>query len=239
MSHSRFARRRTPCKPRRQNAFALVLSLTVMAMLLLLCIGVSALLSIELKVHHAYNARIRAHLNAMMGARIALGEIQRTLGPDRRLSANAAVLSGDLGAQSYEVATGIGCPRYVGVWGGLVASGKPAVPPVADYATDHNNAFLGWLASGKVGAMPLTDLSATQNGIAWMKSGAAKPNETIEWLLLDGGTGAYAGAQALTNADPLNLYAMPEPILDSDGSESGSLAWVAMDENQKARVDFA
>ena len=90
---------------------------------------------------------------------------------------------GDLGARPYEVATGIGRPRYVGVWGGLVASGKPAVPPVADYATDHNNAFLGWLASGKVGAMPLTDLSATQNGIAWMKNGASKPNETTEWLL--------------------------------------------------------
>ena len=75
-----------------RGGFSLVLSLTVMAMLLLLCLGAATLLSVELRVAQTGAAMAKARLNALVAARIALGEIQRTLGPDQRVSATADLL---------------------------------------------------------------------------------------------------------------------------------------------------
>jgi hypothetical protein len=112
----------------RARAFSLVLSLTVMAMLLLLCIGAAALLTVELRVSRATASYAKARLNAMAGARIALGEVQRLLGPDQRTTATATILCDPLTTQKDPTQddfyagnplSGVGKvthPRWVGVW---------------------------------------------------------------------------------------------------------------------------
>ncbi len=99
-----------PVATTRRGGFSLVLSLTVMSMLLLLCIGAAALLAIELRAARASSSQARARLNAVAGARVALGEIQRLLGPDQRVSATATILplQSTLGTMQQ--------PRWTGVW---------------------------------------------------------------------------------------------------------------------------
>ncbi len=227
-----------PVAVTRRRGFSLVLSLTVMSMLLLLCLGAAALMSVELRASRASVGLLKARLNAQAGARVALGEIQRLLGPDRRVSANAAILGTNASsAEAYRRAAGVGRPRYVGVWKGLSSNNLAAVSPISGYAQDHEGAFCGWLASGFESGVPLTSRTGAQ-GQAWMMDGASSPDISREWLLLNGGKTAYAGAAALACDDALHLYARPEPIPAPDGAALGEFAWVAMDENQKARVDL-
>lgn len=128
-----------PKGTRRRAAFSLVLSLTVMAMLLLLCIGAAALLTVELRVSRATSSYARARLNAMAGARIAFGEIQRLLGPDQRVSATADILcdptqTDPTQTSYYNNPTNgpVVHPRWVGVWNsGRVSDGSASVPGAA------------------------------------------------------------------------------------------------------------
>lgn len=123
----------------RRRGFSLVLSLTVMAMLLLLCISIAALMSVELRAARASVAQSRARLNALMGARIALGELQRLVGPDQRVTATADILGNPEAVPyaksnptkpDYYVSPGgesVMHPRWVGVWN----SGRGPATPVA------------------------------------------------------------------------------------------------------------
>lgn len=243
MSDQRNAARGPGAGLRAGRGFALVLSLTVMSMLLLLAIGVASLLVLQLRVAQSSVVAARAQMNAMVGARIALGEIQRLLGPDRAVTANAAILASNGGSpDAGEVSEGVGRPRFVGVWKGLKTdAGLPVISPVKNYAADHDDAFAGWLASGRTrasGDIPLSSPADTQKPalLAWMKSPAMSRPAPGDWLMLDGGETPYAGAPALANRDPASLFATPEMI--SADPLGGEFAWVAMDENQKARVDL-
>lgn len=210
----------------RPTGFSLVVSLVLMTMLCLLAIGAVSLLAIELRLSQASVSAGRARLNALAGARIAVGEIQRHLGPDRRVSANAAILSPD-GALST-----LPRPRLTGVWNGRVVAER--------YAEAHRNEFRGWLTSGAdASGASLSGLSSAGSSrlLQWAGSDDAAPDFAKEWRLSDVRR-PYAGAPKLGDvaegARTLGLYAVPEALVES----GGALAWLATDENQKARVDL-
>lgn len=119
-----------PKRSGKRGAFALVLSMTVMATLLLTVISLAAILSLEARVGRASTLRKRAQLNALAGARIALGELQRTLGPDQRVSATADILcdpdkTDPTQDDYYRGPAGIVLhPRWVGVWNAGAVSGE-------------------------------------------------------------------------------------------------------------------
>lgn len=205
------------------KGFSLIISLVLMSLLLLLSLGAGALLALELRVSRASSAVSQARLNAEAAGRVALGEIQRLLGSDRRVSANAAILSPDGDFSS------LARPRLTGVWrGGVVAS---------DYDDAHRKAFVGWLSSGAdayfVGGQPETALN-------WAKSTAPDPDK--DWALLNvmrPHAGAPGMNDAAETARTLTLRARPESLAGRDEDTSaGAIAWCAMDENQKARVNL-
>src|SRR6218665_255329 len=99
-------------RPRR--GFSLVLSLVVMAMLLLLCIGAASILSIQLRVAQASVSHAKARMNAMVAARIALGQLQALAGNDRRITASASIQDGD--PKTWATADGGKQPRVGGGW---------------------------------------------------------------------------------------------------------------------------
>lgn len=215
MITSKFSR---PKGTRRRAAFSLVLSLTVMAMLLLLCIGAAALLAIELRVSRASTSYAKARLNALAGARIALGEIQRTLGPDQRITANAAILGVPGDADS-----GVARPRLVGVWKSAVID--------RDYKSGHDAKFVSWLSSGAAKGEAGDGFSPARLDDAKRPVLSATGRE---WMLFDGGPAPYAGDDKLnTDKAALGVYA-PTEVMDA---QSGArFAWVAFDENQKASL---
>jgi len=70
-----------------QHGFALVVSITLMVLLTTLAIGLLSLAAIELRTTSRHDAMLRAQSNARLALFIAIGELQKEMGPDRRISA--------------------------------------------------------------------------------------------------------------------------------------------------------
>ena len=210
---------RTILSPRRDRShgFSLILSLVVMAMLMILCIGAAALLTIELRVAKASVAMTKARLNALSAARIALGTLQTYAGADTRITAPSGLLAVSPDAYS---SPGVSLPRLTGVWKGKSVS--------ADYQSTHDDAFIGWLVSGTTAplgsagllAYPKTARIDRSNGVHLVAAPARLP----------------ASDPLLADNDPADVYAAPEAIADAAGHRIGQLAWWIADENQKANL---
>lgn len=77
----------------RRQGLALVIALGLMAFLLTLALSLSLLLGVETVAQDKNLQRLKARQNARLAAYVALGELQRHMGPDRRVSARADLLS--------------------------------------------------------------------------------------------------------------------------------------------------
>jgi hypothetical protein len=127
--------RRTP-----QAGFALVVTLTLMGLLTLLVLGLLGLANIEQRGSSATRNRAMAMANARLSLNLALAQLQRELGDDRRITADAGIL-GD-SAQ----------PAAVGVWNSwspqLGRSPDPSSISPPDYRQPKDQSgFRSWLGS--------------------------------------------------------------------------------------------
>ena len=77
---------------RKKRGFALVLALALLSLVFLLVISLVNLVSTDLSLVEARKEKILAQAHARMGMRIAIGEIQKHLGPDMRISGTADLL---------------------------------------------------------------------------------------------------------------------------------------------------
>jgi hypothetical protein len=105
-------RRPLPRIPARRG-FALVVTLALLVLLTLLAVGLLSLSAISLRAASAGFAQQEARANARLGLLIAVAELQRSLGPDRRVSAPAGVL--DKIPESAEI-DGVKHPHWTAVW---------------------------------------------------------------------------------------------------------------------------
>ncbi|PHX58349.1 MAG: hypothetical protein CK522_04625 [Opitutia bacterium] len=113
-----------------RRGFSLVLSLTIMAMMVMIVIVLAAFLSVESKLAKAAQYRTQSKLHALVSLRLALAHLQQEAGPDRRMTAQA-----NLGADSNQPGWNwqtIRNPLWTGVW----RSDRPTQPPA-------------WIVSGR------------------------------------------------------------------------------------------
>ena len=82
-------------KTERKQGFAVVIALSLMSFALVLILTLSTLVSVETTLAQTETERLLARQNARLAAMIALGDLQKTMGPDQRVSAPAAILSTD------------------------------------------------------------------------------------------------------------------------------------------------
>ena len=104
--------RQTPSNPP-PSGFAIVVTLSLLVLLTLLAVGLLSLSAISLRSARASFAVEEARANARLGLVIALSELQRTLGPDRRVSAAAGVL--DEVPETAKI-DGVKHPNWTAVW---------------------------------------------------------------------------------------------------------------------------
>jgi type II secretory pathway pseudopilin PulG len=122
------------------KGFTLVVTLIMMVLLTILALGLLGLATIELRSQGQGEARAVARANARVGLMMALGQLQTSLGDDRRISSDASVLAGTKN------------PSAVGVWTGwspdlATTSNSPSTPRI-DYRTPKSQTgFRGWLVS--------------------------------------------------------------------------------------------
>ena len=116
--------------PSQRRGFSLVLSLTIMAMMVMVIIVLAAFLSVESRLAKAAQYRTQSKMHALVSLRLALAHLQQEAGPDRRMTACA-----NLGANNNQPGWNwqtIRNPLWTGVW----RSDKPTQPPA-------------WLVSGR------------------------------------------------------------------------------------------
>ena len=74
------------------GGFAIVMALSLLSLVFLLVISLVNLVGIDLTLGDARKERVLAQAHARMGMMVAIGELQKHLGPDTRVSANADLL---------------------------------------------------------------------------------------------------------------------------------------------------
>lgn len=125
---------------RMKQGFALVVTLSLMILLAVISVGMLGLAAVELRKSSAQDARSTAMSNARLGLMLALGQLQRDLGDDRRISADASVLTNSKN------------PYAVGIWNGwspdLATKTATGSTPRVDYrAPKSQTGFRSWLVS--------------------------------------------------------------------------------------------
>jgi Tfp pilus assembly protein PilX len=144
----------------RARGFALVISLTLMVLLTVLAVGLLTLSTISLRATTQGEAMQMARANARMALTLAIGQLQKSAGPDQRISAPGNLLS----PESH--------PGLTGIWESVKLSpdGNPELDQTRLSAQGDdapNGEFVTWLASSSWAAAsgdPATPPSASSDG---------------------------------------------------------------------------
>jgi hypothetical protein len=108
-----------------EGGFALLITVTLLAFLVLLLVGLAAYSRVETAVAGNTQRHAAARQNALLALDVALGQLQKFAGPDQRVTATADSFGG-----------GNGTRHFTGVWNSDPANPSPGAAP------------LTWLVSG-------------------------------------------------------------------------------------------
>lgn len=122
---------------RSASGFALIVSLSLMILLALVAVGLLSLATVQVRGSGVADASQQAKANARLGLVMALAELQRTMGPDQRISAPGAqkLAASDTSARQF----------WLGTWD----SWTPDNGASNDELRPETTPFHRWLISGK------------------------------------------------------------------------------------------
>lgn len=212
-------RRRT----RPNRGFALIVTLSLMILLTVIAVGLLSLSSISLRASGANSAQQQAQANARMALMLAIGDLQRTMGPDTRVSANAKILekSGTNVVDNLEQVTG--------VW----EAWRPSPENIGNYDSKKTGAALA-VANNPTDGLP----QPTGGFHRWLVS----TNDLAKSTKLDFATsGTLATPTSLVNSPGTGqpgVQAEKIQVLRAPNNIQGSIAWAVFDEGQKVAANL-
>ena len=210
----------------RYRGFALIITLSLMVLLTIIVVGLLSLSSISLRASAQGKAMATARSNARLALMLALGELQRSAGPDQRVTARA-----DIGDEN------VTHPQLTGVWESSEVNAT-APPQAADYKKPAKDAkFRAWLVShsdplatreasfaSQVLASPVTlwdkgtlgDKALTRGRVTADKVPLVASPGALAWAVLDEGVKArintpYVDAATTVGAKTMQLGAGERP----------------------------
>ena len=206
--------------PRKQG-FALISTLLMLTLLTVLALGLLSLASISLRSTSQGQDMAAARANARMALMLAIGQLQKEAGPDKRVSGRADILDSDAATAP---ADGLAQPHWCAVW--------KSPDRDSDYELDQGSKVRAgaagspaWLVSGSDKTTPpdpktwsATTTGSSRNGVV-MASGIG--------ALGSGGAVADVTAPLVNLADP----ASPSKSL-------GNYAYWVSDEGIKANLSL-
>jgi len=130
----------------RKSGFALIIVLLIMVLLTIIALGLLSLSSIELRTGGQATDMANARANARLGLILAIGDIQKELGPDQKITAVSEILNPNDVASSK-----LNHTHLTGVWN----SRQEVLGTTPDYTTSRS--FVKWLVSSSAP----TDLTST------------------------------------------------------------------------------
>ncbi len=210
LSTFRAASRRLSGNGRR--GFALLITITLLAFLVLLLVSLASLTRVETKVASNSQTLSQARQNAVTALGIALGELQKYAGPDQRVTATADIKGTATGAADATVIN-----RYfTGAWDATPKD--PILPPTLAAGTP-----LAWLVSG-------TKPSATTD---YSPSG---PSPGVQ--LVGPNTVSQADTTKYVYAPKVDISSTQVPGLGGTSTTIGRFAYWVGDEGVKVRVNL-
>jgi Tfp pilus assembly protein PilX len=257
-----------PCRPRRRPAarsgFALLITITLLAFLVLLLVSLASLTRVETQVAANSQKLNQARQNALAALNIAIGQLQKYAGPDQRTTATADIGGDSSGNRLVDnaapanttnldsSANGLtavqqGSRRWTGVWSNATTANYTQKPSQLQSSSPR---LLNWLVSGnETSATTLTPATNIQGVVAGMSATTKvsinnQPDSGV--LLVGGGTvGASAHPDNATATAVQQYVVAPLVTLKADnipgqtGQQTvGQYAWWIGDEGVKARVDL-
>ena len=204
------------------RGFALIATMAIMSLIVMIAVASISLSKSVSKESVSLGYKREAQSNARMALMIALGELQKELGPDQRVSANMGIFAGDPKSRSFQadqLDNGYENPNFLGVWDSWSTwlSGKSRFDEIKNtYDRGRSSNFRRLLVSHPDAAK----LSSEQ----WrdFAEGGANQLDTVA-LVSNGSLGNQANQQQKVNV----------PLVKT---ESGRFAWYVSGNNQKANV---
>ena len=247
----------------RPKGFALLITITLLAFLVMLLVSLAALTRVETQVASNNQQLGQARQNALMALNIALGQLQKYTGPDQRTTARADIDS-----------TLVNTTTASGRWLGAYGSGAPAdytttpssISAAVVAASDSRGSqakLLNWLVSGNetTAFNPASHTGATGNITTPPTIFQFTPNSTVNGL----SSAITALTETITVADknnvpqparllvgantvgdslvdyvvaPLKEISAESPGMGPTAVPIGRYAWWIGDEGSKARVNL-
>ncbi len=220
-----------------RRGFSLVLALAVMGLLVLVILSLSGLLAVESRVAAAGLAGRQARLNALVAARLAVGQLQLLAGNDQRVTARADILQPTApGADrnSYIKLTQLSDQRrwWTGVW----STGGADSSKIRDWdpANPDSRIFAGWLISpqgdNEIHSVTLSRSLTGEQTDAFVKQVEQAPTTTRRRVTLLGGDSLPPGTTLVNGRVESDVASFPDT--------TGGYAWWTADEGIKARVNL-
>lgn len=186
----RFAESNVAPEPRAsgpRHGFAVVVALTLMAFLVLLLVGLSTLLRVEVQSAKLGLVREQARANALLGVQAALAQLQEAAGPDQRVTARADIL-----ANRISIAENPTRNDSNHFWTGVWKTANPDDPAMDGLALDN------WSRNTADPAATVLDVSGHwQNGPLWLISSNQTPRPDTDIGTLNTVDGEVLIAQVL------------------------------------------
>ena len=211
---------------RRNAGFALIATISVMVLLVMIALAMLSLSTIELRASRNGQAMAEAQGNARLALMLAIGELQKEMGPDMRVSAEAAIFDQNPNTEAIEgVSTQHWLASYES-WGSWLnasyqnPSSSETLNIQDTYTPKREKMFRRWLLSLPDGMSE--NINAPVNLSGW------DDNNSVVLV----GEGSL-GDTARTNPEHIT-----RAYLNSIG-QTGRNAWWIGPENHKARINMA
>jgi hypothetical protein len=204
----------------RRGGFALVIALSLMAFVLLLLMSLTTVVQVEVRASDQQSQQLKARMHAMLALQEALGELQRTTGPDQRVTA-----TGNLWENPAK-----GTEHLVGVWS--------AEDTDADDRAD--GAFVRWLIS-RADRDDAEQLNMVNNAqpIAFVANGDDSYYRAPDTHAVLVGTGSAFPTDPNNRDEPMRgVVAEKREVRDEADVVVGQYAWWVGDEGAKAKINM-
>lgn len=208
------------------QGFALVVTLSLMVLLTLLAVGLLSLSAVSLRAGGGNEAMAEARANARLALLLALGRLQQEMGPDMRVSGEAALFDQNEATEDIE---GVAQPHWLASyesWGNWLTArhtlpdGGKSLRIQDTYDSRRKDMFRRWLVS-------LPETRSLDD---------AAPLSLTGWD--DGNSVVLVGEGSLGETARLHPEQVTRAYLTRVG-KSGRQAWWIGPENHKARINLA
>ncbi len=153
----------------------MLVTVLVVSLLLVMTLALTVFVRLELRRVVSRQETVQARANALLGARLAVAQLQELLGPDQRVSARAELFDGSVTNLSGMPSPAADHPKWIGVWDS---------EGVEDASPDEKP-FLDWLISrGAGGAVPLLDEGSVEDSNDHIQAGLDRARKRLDDVLL-------------------------------------------------------